>query len=59
MAMLVIYSLRHISLENFPFGIPEFLGVLIVFGLHRWKRNTLLSIFGGTITYMLILQLLF
>ena len=59
MAMLVIYSLRHISLGNFPFGIPEFLGILAVFALHRWKRNTLLSIVGSTVIYMLILQILF
>jgi len=59
MAMLVIYSLRHLSLVNFPFGIPEFLGVLIVFALHQWKRNTLLSIIGGTVAYMLMVQLIF
>jgi len=56
MAMLVIYSLRHISFESFPFGIPEFLAVLTVFGLHCWKRNTLLSIVGSTMIYMLILR---
>jgi len=50
--------LRHISLSSFPFGIPEFLSVLIIFGLHRWKQNTLLSIVGSTMIYMLIVQLL-
>ena len=57
MAMLVIYSLRHISPGTFPFGIPELLGVLTVLGLHLWKRSTLLSITSGTVVYMLILQL--
>jgi len=59
MAMLVIYSLRHLSFLTFPFGIPEFLGVLIVVGLHLWKRNTLLSILGGTVAYMLMVQIIF
>jgi len=59
MAMLVIYSLRYISFVDFPFGIPEFLGVLFVFGLHWWKRNTLLSIVGGTVAYMVLVQLVF
>jgi len=58
MAMLVIYSLRDITLVSFPFGIPEFISVLTVFGLHRVKQNTLLSIVGGTVMYMLILRLL-
>ena len=40
-------------------GICEILGVLAVIGLHLWKRNTLLSIFGGTIVYMLCVHVLF
>jgi len=59
MAMLVIYSLRHISPVAFPFGIPEFLGVFIVFVLHQWKGNTLLSIIGATAAYMLMVQFIF
>ena len=27
--------------------------------LHLWKRNTLLSIGGGTVFYMLLVQLVF
>lgn len=31
----------------------------IVVGLHLWKRNTLLSIVTGTVSYMLLLQFVF
>lgn len=59
MGMLVIYCLRNISFSDFPFGIPELLGCAVVAALHLWKRNTLLSIAGGTVFYMLLVQLVF
>lgn len=59
MGMLVIYCLKDVSLLAFPFGIPEAIACALVAGLHVWKRNTLLSIGGGTICYMLLVQLLF
>lgn len=59
MGMLVIYCLRNTILTAMPFGIPEFLGCAVVVGLHLWKRNTLLSIAGGTVCYMLLVQLVF
>lgn len=54
--MLVVYCLKGISFVNAPYGIPEALGVVAVVGLHLWKRNTLLSIAGGTILYMILIQ---
>lgn len=59
MAMLVVYCLKGVDLLSGNHGICEILGVLAVIGLHLWKRNTLLSIFGGTIVYMLCVQVLF
>ena len=59
MGMLVVYCLRNISFAALPFGIPEFLGCAVVAGLHLWKRNTLLSIAGGTVFYMLLVQTIF
>ena len=59
MGMLVVYCLKDISLLTPPYGIPELLGCLCVAALHLWKRNTLLSIGGGTLFYMLLIQLLF
>lgn len=59
MGMLVVYCLKDVSLAHAPFGIPELLGCLIVAGLHIWRRNTLLSIAAGTVSYMLMVQFLF
>lgn len=59
MGMLVVYCLKDVSLTAAPFGIPEAVGCAVVAGLHVWKRNTLLSIGGGTLCYMLLVQLVF
>ena len=59
MAMLVIYCLKNVSLIAAPHGIPELLAIAAVVGLHLWKKNTLLSIFGGTAFYMVLVQLVF
>ena len=59
MAMLVIYCLRNIKLFMFPFGIPEVIGIIIVAILHIWKRNNLISILGGTVIYMIMVQWIF
>lgn len=56
--MLVIYCLKDVSLISGSHGIPELLAVLAVTVLHLWKRQMLLSIAGGTIFYMLLLQIL-
>lgn len=58
-SMLIIYCLKNVSLSAFPFGIPELVGVVSVVLLHLWKRNNLLSIIGGTIVYMIGVQLIF
>ena len=59
MGMLVVYCLRSISFVVMPFGIPELLACALVVILHLWKRNTLLSVAGGTVFYMLLVQLVF
>ena len=59
MGMLVVYCLKDISLTAAPFGIPELLGCAAVVLLHIWKRNTFLSIGGGTVFYMLLLHFVF
>ena len=57
--MLVVYCLKDVTLTAAPFGIPELIGCAAVAGLHFWKRNTLLSIGGGTLVYMLFLNFVF
>ncbi len=59
MGMLVVYCLRNIQLTASPHGAPEMIACAVVAALHLWKRNTLLSIVGGTACYMLLVQLVF
>lgn len=57
--MLVVYCLKGITPLSWPYGIPEAIAVLAVVLLHLWKRNNLISICGGTILYMLLVQFVF
>lgn len=59
MGMLVVYCLKGVSVLSAPHGIPELISCLLVALLHVWKRNTLISIVGGTVCYMLLVQAVF
>lgn len=59
MAILIVYCLKSVSLTAAPHGLPEFISVVIVVALHLWKRNFLVSIAGGTICYMVLIQQIF
>lgn len=56
MAILIVFCLRNIDFLTGTHGFPELVSVLAVVLLHLWKRNNLLSIFGGTILYMVLVQ---
>ena len=57
--LLVVYSLRNTDIFSGSHGLPELISVALVVILHLWKRQMLLSIAGGTICYMLLIQLVF
>lgn len=57
--LLVIYCLKDVSILTGSHGIPELISIIVVMGLHLWKRQMLLSIAGGTICYMLLVQFVF
>ena len=57
--LLVVYCLRSVALFSGSHGLPEALSIALVVGLHLWKRQMLLSIAGGTVCYMLLVQLVF
>ena len=57
--LFIIYCLRNVNLLAGSHGIPELISILVVVALHRWKRQMLLSIAGGTVCYMLLVQLIF
>ena len=58
-AMLIIYCLRGVSFAAPGGWVPQLLCVAVVVALHLWKHNNLLSIFGGTVLYMVLVQAVF
>lgn len=59
MGLLVVYCLKGVQWTAAPHGVPELVSVAVVAALHKWKGNVLLSIAGGTILYMLLVQVVF
>ena len=59
MGMLVVYCLRTVDFVQPPHALPELIACAVTVALHVWKRNTLLSIAGGTACYMLLVQVIF
>ena len=57
--LLVVYSLKDVSILTGSHGIPELISIVLVIVLHVWKRQMLLSIAGGTFVYMCLVQLVF
>jgi len=58
-AMLVVYCLRGVSFSSPGGWMPQLLAAAAVAVLHLWKHNNLLSIFGGTVLYMVLVQAVF
>ena len=40
-------------------GIPEAIAIGVTVALHKWKHQTLVSIAGGTLCYVLLVQMVF
>lgn len=57
--LLVIYCMKDVSILTGSHSIPELISIILVILLHVWKRQMLLSIAGGTVCYMLLVQLVF
>ncbi len=59
LGLLVIYAFKDVSVLSGAHGIPELIATAVIVALHLWKRQMLVSIAGGTIVYMLLVQLVF
>lgn len=57
--LLVIYCLKNTTLLSGSHGIPEAIAIAVVVLLHLWKKQILISVAGGTIAYMLLVQFVF
>lgn len=58
-ALLVVYCLKEVQIFAYPFGLPELIAGGVVWILHSLKGSALLSIAGGTLLYMVLIQLVF
>ncbi len=57
--MLVIYCVKDVDFLGGLHGLPELIGIVVTAVLHVWKRQMLISILGGTVCYMLLVQYVF
>lgn len=57
--LLIVYALKDVSIFSGNHGIPELIAIIVTALLHLWKKQMIISISGGTICYMLLVQLVF
>ena len=55
--LLVVYCLKDVNILSGSHGLPELAAIVVTVLLHLWKRQMLLSIAGGTVCYMLLIQI--
>ena len=58
-AMLIVYCYRGLDFAQPAGWAPGLIAGAAVVALHVWKRNNMLSIVGGTILYMVLVQAVF
>lgn len=59
MIILVVYTLRGVSIGEPPYGLPEALAIAATVILHLVRRNAVVGIIVGTAVYMLLVNLAF
>lgn len=55
--MLVVYCLKDVDVFAGTHGAPEALGILVTGGVYLWRRDMLWAILAGTLSYMLLVNL--
>lgn len=56
--LLVVYCLKDAVFSD-NHALPELIAIAAIIIIHKWKKNTLLSIGAGTIIYMVLVQKVF
>lgn len=59
LGILIVYCLRDFEKGSINYILPQIIAVALTAGIHLWKKNTLLSIAVGTVTYMLLIHFVF
>jgi branched-subunit amino acid transport protein AzlD len=57
MVILIFYTIRDIDFMQMPHGIQELFAISVTIISHLFFKNFLLSVFVGTTTYMLTVNL--
>lgn len=55
---LVVFCLKD-SFQGGSHGLTELISIAFIILLHKWRKNVLLSICGGTAFYMFLVQRVF
>lgn len=59
LGILIVYCLRDFEKGSINYILPQLIAVALTAGIHLWRKNTLLSIAVGTVTYMLLIHFVF
>ena len=57
--LLIVFALKDVTILEGSHGFPELIAITVTALLHLWKKQMIISISGGTICYMLLVQLVF
>lgn len=55
--LLVVYCLKDVDPMTGYRGLPELIGIAVTAGTYLWRKNMILSIFSGTVLYMVLVNL--
>ena len=53
-AILIIYCLKDVNFTAAPYGAPYLIGIVAAVVLHLTVKNSMISIFGSTILFMIL-----
>lgn len=57
--ILIIYCIKECYTFDLNILAPRLIAIALTVAVHLWKRNTLISISVGTISYMLLIHYIF
>ena len=59
MTMLAVYCFRTVNFLASTHGLPQIIAGVVTVVLHLWKQNLILSMVGGTVCYILLVNFVF
>ena len=59
MILLVVYCVKSVRPSVWPHGIPEAVSIAVVILLYKLTKNNLTAMVGGTLLYMVLIQVIF